>query len=105
MKREKIQKINEHKHGPRPCWLCGTLNNDWRNKEVHCHHVFFGPNRRNSEKYGLIVDLCVAHHEYGPEAVHTNSEIDLMVKQHYQRLFEKIYSNEKFMEVFGRNYL
>lgn len=101
----KIKKINVHKHGPRPCWLCIRMDGDWSNKNCHTHHVFFGPNRMKSEKYGLIVDLCLEHHETGKQAVHNNREIDLMVKQHYQRLFEKSFGHAKFMEEFGRNYL
>lgn len=72
---------------------------------LHKHHVIFGKgNRKRSERYGLWVYLCVAHHEYGPQAVHTNREIRLMLSRIAERAFEKKYSRERFYEEFGQFY-
>ena len=72
---------------------------------LHRHHVIFGKgNRKRSERYGLWVYLCVAHHEYGPQAVHTNREVRLMLSRIAERAFEKKYSREQFYEEFGQFY-
>lgn len=69
------------------------------------HHVFGGPNRKNSEHYGLKVPLCNEHHNMSDWSVHLNREMDLEIKKLAQIAFEDRYTHEKFMEVFGKNYL
>ena len=80
------------------CVICG------RPKEA-VHHVFGGPNRKNSEKYGLKIPLCNSCHNMSPESIHFNRELDLTIKRKAQKIFESKYSHELFMEVFGKNYL
>ena len=95
-----------HSKGSRTCYLCVMLHDNWNEHRIlDEHHVFGGPNRKNSEEYGLKVYLCHNHHIYGPEAVHNNAEIRHELQRIAQREFEKRYGYEKFMEVFGRNYL
>lgn len=76
-----------------------------RTDELHEHHIFEGPNRRLSEQYGLKVWLCARHHNMSGEGVHFNTGLDLRLKRIAQRQFEKQYGHEKFMKLFGRNYL
>jgi hypothetical protein len=83
----------------RRCFVCGSTNC------IHEHHVYGGKNRKMSEKYGMKVDLCGRHHNLSLEGVHFNKELDLMLKRHFQMIFEKQYDREKFMSVFGRSYL
>ena len=95
-----------HSKGSRTCYLCVMLHDNWNEHRIlDEHHVFGGPNRKNSEEYGLKVYLCHNHHIYGPEAVHNNAEIRHELQRIAQREFEKRYGHAKFMEVFGRNYL
>lgn len=82
------------------CWFCG------QNCGLHSHHVFGGRNRKLSEKYGLKIFLCPFHHNFGKNyCIHENIEMDLMAKRFAQKHFESLYGHEKFMEVFGKNYL
>ncbi|MBQ8006749.1 MAG: hypothetical protein IJ245_03865 [Lachnospiraceae bacterium] len=61
---------------------------------------------KKAEHWGLWAYVCnERHHEYGPEAPHVNHEVDLFLKQVAQGRFEKLYSHELWMEVFGKNYL
>lgn len=84
----------------RKCYICGATEN------LHRHHVFFGTaNRKNSEKYGMVVDLCCPHHNGSNYSVHLNHELDVWLKREFQRKFEEEYSREEFMRVFGRNFL
>ena len=94
----------------RQCYLCMLLyDNDSRRVCIEEHHVFGGPNRKKSEHYGLKIYLDRYHHTGditgSSEAIHMNKKYDLMVKQIAQREFEKRYGHEKFMAVFGKNYI
>lgn len=95
-----------HDKNSRTCYLCVTLHDNWNeHMTLDEHHVFGGPNRKNSEKYGLKVYLCHDHHIYGPEAVHNNARIRHELQRTAQKLFEKQHNHKEFMEIFGRNYL
>lgn len=74
---------------------------------LHKHHMMHGTaNRKKAEHFGLWCYLCNArHHEYGPDAVHNNAEVDLKLKQQAQEAFEKKYSHEEWMQEFGKNFL
>lgn len=95
-----------HSKESRTCYLCVMLHDNWNEHRIlDEHHVFGGPNRRNSEECGLKVYLCHDHHIYGPEAVHNNAKIRHELQRTAQKLYEKQNSHEEFMRIFGRNYL
>ncbi len=87
------------------CWLCG------RNGTVDPldrHHVFGAANKKKSEQYGCLVDLC--HHRchlFGEYAVHKNAETMLSLHQHFQRkvMQEQNMTVEEFREEFGKSYI
>lgn len=81
------------------CWVCGVTEG------LHDHHIFFGGNRKNSERYGLKVWLCGYHHNLSNDGVHFNRELDLGLKKVAQAKFEEAHSRDEFMAIFGRNYL
>lgn len=83
----------------KPCWFCGMT--DW----VEMHHIFSGPYRRASTKYGLVVPLCHYCHNEPPNGVHHNHKNMLILKRWGQEQFEKNHTRLEFMEIFGRNYL
>jgi hypothetical protein len=80
------------------CAECGSTIN------IHKHHVFGGPNRRISEKYGMTEYLCMLCHT-GPAGIHFNQEMNLRYKQKHQILFEDRYGHEMWMKLIGKNYL
>ena len=80
------------------CFLCGSYQ--W----VERHHVFGGANRKNSDKYGLWVPLCHWCHNEPPMGAHHNPETDRELKKVGQIMFERKYSHEEFMKIFGKNY-
>ena len=83
------------------CYLCGGTENL---EEHHCLHGT--ANRKLADKYGLTVMLCEKHHRRSPEGVHGgNTVVDLLLKRIAQLCFEMRHSHEKWMQVFGRNYL
>ncbi|MDO4285571.1 MAG: hypothetical protein Q4C60_09595 [Eubacteriales bacterium] len=87
------------------CYLCMILRGDYdRRSALEEHHIFGGPLRRQSEKYGLKVYLCIQHHREGPEAVHQNVKNMRLLQKIAQREFEKKRSREEFVRIFGRNY-
>lgn len=83
------------------CYLTGATSN------LDKHHIFFGANRKNSEKYGLWVWLeHYQHIQDSPYTTpHNNRELDLVLKQTAQRKFEETHTREEFIQTFGRNYL
>lgn len=81
------------------CYRCGTTLN------LHRHHIFFGSNRKWSEKYGCWVYLCGRHHNLSNEGVHSDREYDLRLKKECQQAFEKEHSHDEFMRIFGRDWL
>lgn len=87
------------------CYLCG------RNRYADpCgleeHHVFGGCSRKKSEKYGLKIHICGERcHRNGPDAVHKNKQVRMMVQAAAQERFEKVHgSKEEFISLFGKNY-
>ena len=70
--------------------------------------MIYGHGRRAlSEKYGLKVYLCFKHHTYagGPEAIHRDAEIALIVKKAAQLAFMYRFPELNFREIFGKSYL
>lgn len=69
------------------------------------HHIFGGPNRKNSEQYGLVVPLCHKCHNEPPYGVHFNKKNRLKLQAEAQRKYESIVDHKSFMRVFGRDYI
>ena len=88
------------------CFLCRLYRNEENTKNLHKHHMMHGTaNRRLAEQWGLWCYLCAEHHTDGSEAVHKNKAEDFFLKQVAQGRFERLYGHEKWMEIFGKNYL
>ena len=83
----------------RKCYLCGRA---WG---IEKHHVFGGSNRKKSEKYGMVVDLCHWCHNEPPDGVHHNSEVNHRLKAGFQGKFEETHSREEFRRIFGKSYI
>ena len=89
----------------RRCWLCGATGGL---DPLDHHHIFGGSNRKKSEKYGLVVDLCHNRcHIFGKEAVHQNAETMQKLHEYGQRLAmeQQGWTVEEFRCVFGKSYI
>lgn len=87
------------------CYLCGR---NGRGDRLERHHIFGGPRRKLSEKYGLTVWLCGERcHRTGPYSAHQNDEIADYLHRYGQTkaMQEQGWSKEDFVKVFGKNYL
>lgn len=74
------------------CFFCKTTQN------LHRHHVLYGSsNRKQAEKYGFTVYLCLNHHTNGGEAVHRNPNgpLDRYLKELAQKYWEETTEREK----------
>ena len=70
------------------------------------HVLFYGTaNRQLSIKYGLVIFIPHELHNLGNNCIHKNKEFDLKIKKIAQREFEKKYSHDEFMRIFGKNYV
>lgn len=78
------------------CVICGA-------KKDHLHEVFFGRNRINSIKYGLVIPLCTSHHV----EIHKNREWQEYWHVVAQKRFMEYYhkSIDEFVDIFKINYL
>lgn len=63
------------------CYVCGA-----RADEIH--HCMHGPDKKLSEKYGLMVPLCRKCHS---KVHHVGGELDRILKQDAQRAFIRHY--------------
>lgn len=80
------------------CFVCSAPHN------LQEHHVMFGTaNRKNSEKYGLTIPLCINCHT-GSQGAHNNRELDRCLKVQAQIEFEAKYSYDAWMRIFQKNY-
>lgn len=87
------------------CFLCGK---NGYSDPLDTHHIFGGPYRKKSERYGLTVKLC--HHSchiFGPHSVHQDAETAQRLREYGQRkwMAEQDKTVDDFRREFGRNYL
>lgn len=88
------------------CYLCGGYGTsadplDW-------HHIFEGPYRNKSEKYGLKVPLHHSRcHIFGKDSAHGNSAVGNQLKAEAQQIAMNYYGWDipEFIKLFGKNRL
>ena len=83
------------------CFICGRYGPTER------HHVYNGPFRKKSDKYGYTVQLCHYCHNEPPNGVHFNQEVDNALKGYFQQfaMEENNWTKEDFIREFGRSYI
>lgn len=93
--------------GENECYLCRLFYGHSNTNGLHLHHIFEGTGRRKmSDKYGLTVRLCPAHHNASNEGVHFSKENDLIIKRMGQEYYEAhIGTREEFIRDFIKSYL
>ena len=77
------------------CYICNKARKD------DLHEIFEGSNRQTSMKWGLVIPICRKCHDEWK----TNKEIKEAVRKEAKEKFYKLYSKEKFLEVFGKFYI
>ena len=81
------------------CCICGSKSN------INKHEVFYGKNRQNSIKYGLVIPLCLNHHT-GNNGIHYDKKLNMFYRKLAQKKWESIYGNRNdFIKIFGRSWL
>ncbi len=84
------------------CIECGK-------SKINKHEIFYGRNRNNSIKYGLIIPLCQENHhnQFQSKGIHFDKKLcdkwHVLGQQKFMDYYDK--SSEEFREIFGRNYL
>lgn len=87
------------------CYICREKYDISMQVGLECHHIFGGANRNLSEKQGLKVWLCQAHHNTAPLGVHFNYDNMKWLRERGQMKFEETHSREEFRRLFSRSYL
>lgn len=91
--------MNSILQNEKKCFICRT------SEGLEDHHIFPGPNRKHSERYGLKVWLCHRHHTGSDAAVHVDRPTMRWIQQEGQKAFEKTHTREEFLRIFKRSYL
>lgn len=75
--------------------------------QINLHEIFFGRNRQNSIKYGLVIPLCQAehHNQFECKGIHFDKELCEKWHKIGQQAFEEKYKDLDFVSIFRRNYL
>lgn len=76
------------------CYICGAIKHS-------IHEIYEGARRIPSMKYGCCLPVCFKCHQ----RFHSDRDFAIIYKKLFQVEFEKLYSKEKFIEVFKRSYL
>lgn len=77
------------------CYICQKRRKD------DLHELFGGSNRRKSIEWGLVIPICrICHSEWK-----TNEEMRKKYQEEGKQKFYKLYSTEKFLKEFGKNYI
>jgi hypothetical protein len=69
------------------------------------HHIMRGSRRKAAEKWGCWVWLRHDWHNGAYYGVHNNPTLELQLKKLCQMRFEELYGHDKWMAVFGKNYI
>lgn len=105
--RKNKQKLNDSKRYSiltddlTKCIECGMPRTD-------LHEIFFGNNREKSKQLGLVIPLCITHHNTNLiTSIHRDIELDIKYKIIGQKACMEHYNItvEEFIKVFGRNYI
>lgn len=82
------------------CYQTGKTHN------LHCHHIYFGSNRKVSDENGFWVWLTGEWHNQDSRIdVHHNIEFDNYLKKECQNQFEETHTREEFRQLIGKSYL
>lgn len=83
--------------------LCPICDKEIYQEEVKdIHHIFNGPYKKKSEKYGFLVNV----HRFCHRKIHDNYSIELKLKVECQEMFENnIGDRDKFIKEFGQSYI
>lgn len=81
------------------CYITG------RTDRLHLHHIYFGANRKISDKNGFTIWLIPELHNMSNQGIHFNRDFDLAIKRDCQRKFEENHTREEFIKLIGKNYL
>lgn len=90
------------------CYRCGKVC------RTEKHHIFAGPNRKLSDKYGMTVHLCHECHNEPPHGAHYSKETADWLHRIGQKAFEvRMWKDgatweearAEFIRIFGKNYL
>lgn len=78
------------------CYLCGGVPSD-------THHIFNGAERKKSEQYGAIIQVCRRCHN----EIHKNYPLREQLKKEFQHkiMVEHNLTIDEFRQVFKKNYL
>lgn len=91
----KVKKVSKSREKGK-CFICNR-----QLKKLDNHEALGGSNRQKSIQYGLVYYLCRKCHQKADLDKNTRNKLQNYAKKQ----FIKIYSKEKFLKEFGKNYI
>lgn len=112
MKKKKKRAASIFRQPEGECFLCARLER-WPkyHSQLETHHIYYGCNHSQSDKYGFLINLCAHHHRSDDlgdkDAVHSEDKNDYGddIKRWAQKEYEKTHTRAEFMEIFGRTWI
>lgn len=82
------------------CYMCR------KEGRTELHHIYYGKNRKISDKNGFVVHLCRRCHREENGVHGKNGHLmDIFLKRMCQMEFERTHTRAEFMALIGKNYL
>ena len=91
----KVECIHKRLYDGIWCIECGKPATD-------THHMVFGKNRANAERWGLTCSMCRSCHSRLHDK---DEELANKYRKMAQAAFEYEFDHELWLEIFGKNYL
>ena len=77
------------------CYICNKAKKD------DLHEIFEGSNRQVCMKWGLVIPICRKCHSDWEK----DNSVKEQIREEAKQKFYELYSEGKFLEVFGKNYI
>ena len=86
------------------CFICKT-NYDVEATNNLTEYLIFGEYPKQSNKYGLKINLCCRHNNFNKYQEKFKNALELSLKQLAQKKFEVTRNRKEFIKHFSKNYL
>ena len=86
------------------CFICKT-NYDVVTTNDLTEHLIFNEYPKQSNKYGLKINLCYRHNDFNKYQEKFKNALELSLKQLAQKKFEETRKRKSFIKHFNKSYI
>ena len=96
-----MKSIIQSKH---ECFICKT-NYEVENTSDLSKYLIFNEHPKQSNKYGLKIELCYRHNDFNKYQEKFKNALELSLKQLAQKKFEETRKRKSFIKHFNKSYI